>query len=570
MFLKLTIFFLFLFTQIFCINLTTEENEWINKNQKNVFNIFIYNTNNIYFFKKENDELSGVYIDFFKKISYETGLKFNIEIGSRNQLQSLLSKGEGDILFSPHKTNLREHSYFFVPTLNTYSLGVYSKKNNFIDINNLSQYKIGILPRTSDQISMNNFFPKLKNLISIENVENFGFKFLDNDTLDGLIGKSSNDILKTYKFTPLEQIPASSLWMAVNKKLPELHSIIYKYKENFTTNEINTSLKKERPIFYKMLLKDNSKLKILKKRYKVIKVLLPSDENVLPLFYKTNTGYSGYIVDRLNELSFLIGVPIVYTKNPDDDYDIKAIDSNVFFKNESSMYIPYYPIGMAVFSNISENFIDSSKETNNKKVGFISPDDFKPQLLKHLPKFRSYKTYLNIDEALEGLLKNEIDYLYGDFKIISMAISNKYLENYIKVSGFIGGNQTIGFGIKEDVELLQIFDKIFPNHLAEINILQTELKVSKKLNPDYKYLLMASSILAFIIAMLFYFLKKATAASEKEKRITRALVHSFEAANELNDEDTGNHILRVNLYSKFLAEKLKCPYKFIQEVGEYA
>ncbi|MGL4426075.1 MAG: HD domain-containing phosphohydrolase, partial [Cetobacterium sp.] len=303
---------------------------------------------------------------------------------------------------------------------------------------------------------------------------------------------------------------------------------------------------------------------------KVIKVLLPSDENVLPLFYKTNTGYSGYIVDRLNELSFLIGVPIVYTKNPDDDYDIKAIDSNVFFKNESSMYIPYYPIGMAVFSNISENFIDSSKETNNKKVGFISPDDFKPQLLKHLPKFRSYKTYLNIDEALEGLLKNEIDYLYGDFKIISMAISNKYLENYIKVSGFIGGNQTIGFGIKEDVELLQIFDKIFPNHLAEINILQTELKVSKKLNPDYKYLLMASSILAFIIAMLFYFLKKATAASEKEKRITRALVHSFEAANELNDEDTGNHILRVNLYSKFLAEKLKCPYKFIQEVGEYA
>ncbi|MGL5981861.1 MAG: HD domain-containing phosphohydrolase [Cetobacterium sp.] len=569
MFLKLTIFFLFLFTQIFCINLTTEENEWINKNQKNIFNIFIYNPNHIYFFKKENDELGGVYIDFFKKISYETGLKFNIKIGNREEFQTLLNNADGDILFNPSKTYPREQKYFFVPTLNTYSLGIYSKKNISIDINQLSKYKIGILPSTSDKILMNDFFPDLNNLISIEEDGNFGFKSLDNKSLDGLIGKSSNDILKTYKFTPLNQIPASNLWMAVNKKLPELHSIVYKYKENFTNEEIRASLKKERPLFYKMLLNDNQILKNLKKRYKVIKVLIPSSENVLPLFYKTNTGYKGYIVDRLNELSFLIEVPIIFTQNP-DDYDIKAIDSNVFLNNDFSMYIPYYSIHTAVFSRISEDFIDSSKEIHNKKVGFVSPDNLRPKFLKYLPAFKTSKIYEDTSTSLNGILNNEIDYLYGDFKIISMAISNKYLENHIKVSGFIGGNQTIGFKIKEDTELLQIFDKIFPNHLAEINILQTELKVLKKLNPDYKYLLMVSSVLLSIIAMLFYFLKKATAASEKEKRITRALVHSFEAANELNDEDTGNHILRVNLYSKFLAEKLKCPYKFIQEVGEYA
>ncbi|MGL5902673.1 MAG: HD domain-containing phosphohydrolase, partial [Cetobacterium sp.] len=414
------------------------------------------------------------------------------------------------------------------------------------------------------------FFPDLDGLIPVQNDGNFGFKYLDNGTVDGLIGKSSNDILKKYKFTPFENIPPSSLWMAVNKKLPELHSILYKYKENFSNKEIRTSLKKERPIFYKMLLKDNPKLISLKKRYKAIKVLIPSNQHMLPLFYRTSTGYSGYIVDRLNELSFLIGVPIVYTKNPDDDYDIKAIDSNIFLKNDPNMYIPYYSVNVAVFSNISENFIDSSKETQNKKIGIVSPDNFKPELLKFIPKFKTYKIYENTDEALQGLMNKKINYLYGDFKITSMAIANKYLENYIKVSGFIGGNQTIGFGVKKDVELLQLFDIIFPSHLAESNILQTELKVLKKLNPDYKYLLMVSSILIFIIGMLSYFLKKATAASEKEKRITRALVHSFEAANELNDEDTGNHILRVNLYSKLLAEKLKCSYKFVQEIGEYA
>ncbi|MGL4987816.1 MAG: transporter substrate-binding domain-containing protein, partial [Cetobacterium sp.] len=535
---RLIIFFLLLFTQIFSATLTKNEKQWIEKNKKNSFNIYVYNPNHIYFFKKENNELGGVYTDFFKKISLETGLQFNIKIGTREELQNLLNRGEGDILFNPSKTYLREQNYFFVPTLNTYSLGIYSKKNTFIDVDSLSQYRLGILPKTSDKILMNDFFPDLDNLIPIENDGHFGFKYLDNETIDGLIGKSSNDVLKKYKFTPLQDIPASSLWMTVNKKLPELHSIIHKYKENFTNKEIRTSLKKQRPNFYKMLLKDNPKLENLKKRYKSIKVLVPPNQDMLPLFYRTHTGYCGYIVDRLNELSFLIGVPIVYTTNPLDDYDIKAIDSNVFLKNNSSMYIPYYRIGTAIFSNIAENFIDSSKETHNKKVGLVSPNDFKPQLLKYIPKFKSYKTYRSTDEALDALLKKEIDYLYGDFKITSMAVANRYLETSIKVSGFIDGNQTIGFGVKDDIELLQIFDKIFPSHLAESNILQTELKVLKKLNPDYKYLLMVSSILIFIIGMLSYFLKKATAASEKEKRITRALVHSFEAANELNDEDT--------------------------------
>ena len=38
----------------------------------------------------------------------------------------------------------------------------------------------------------------------------------------------------------------------------------------------------------------------------------------------------------------------------------------------------------------------------------------------------------------------------------------------------------------------------------------------------------------------------------------------------LKDEFTANHILRVNLYSKFLATKLKCNENFINEIGKYA
>ncbi|MGL6120731.1 MAG: HD-GYP domain-containing protein, partial [Fusobacteriaceae bacterium] len=72
------------------------------------------------------------------------------------------------------------------------------------------------------------------------------------------------------------------------------------------------------------------------------------------------------------------------------------------------------------------------------------------------------------------------------------------------------------------------------------------------------------------ILVLTYLLKKVTFAQLKEKRITKALIRSFEAANELNDEDTGNHILRVSMYSKFLAQQLKCSSKFVKDIGEYA
>lgn len=167
-------------------------------------------------------------------------------------------------------------------------------------------------------------------------------------------------------------------------------------------------------------------------------------------------------------------------------------------------------------------------------------------------------------------LENDIDYLYKDFKTVFMAISNKYSENEIKVAGFFNKITPTGFGVKNDSDLAKFIDKLFPIHLSEGRILYSEFVIPKKLSLNYKYLMIMFSISITIILTLFYFLRKAITATKKERLITRALVESFEAANEFNDEDTGNHILRVNLYSKFLAKKIRCNKKFIKEIGEYA
>ncbi|MGL4998240.1 MAG: hypothetical protein ACRC5T_04665, partial [Cetobacterium sp.] len=301
------------------------------------------------------------------------------------------------------------------------------------------------------------------------------------------------------KFTPKNEIPVSNSWLSVNKNLPELYSIVKKSTIDFSNSEILESLKRKRPEFYKVLLKKDNRVLELRKKYSSIKVLLPPSGDVFPFVYKYKNKNEGYAIDRLNELSFVLGVPLVYTKNSNEKYDIKAVDSSIFVETNSDRYIPYYKIGVAVFSRISENFIDSSEETYSKSVGFVSIENLNSNFLKNIHHFKKYIQYKDSDAALNGLLKGEIDYLYGDFKIIYMAIENKYLEKDIKVSGFLGSYATLGFGVPHDVELFELLNIIFPNKLFESSILQSELKFSKKININYEYFLFVAAVLITII-----------------------------------------------------------------------
>lgn len=566
---KYFLLFFIIFSNVFSLNLTKSEKYWIKNNQNHIFFIDVYNPNHVYLYQKNSGELAGVYIEFFNKLEKETGLKFKIQSDGKEEVKNLLTNGAGDILFNVAKTPEREKHYFFIPTYNTYNVGLFTKKNKSLDLNNLNNFKIGHIEGTSDSILVKEFYPNFKNLVPIDDNGNFGFSSLENNEVDIIIGKSSNDVFKNYNFTPLNRIPSSQLWMVVNKKYPILKDIIEKFRVDFSETAIVESLKKERLIFYKQLLKNSPLIDKLKKKYTSLTVLIPPDKEIFPLVYTSNDVYQGYVIDRLKELSYLTDIPINYTQNPKDHYDIKAIDAQVF-DTSSKFFIPYYESQLAAFSLTNNNFVDSYSDIKNKKIGFISFEKVNENAIKNITSSNSFKFFKTTKSALKSLINKDIDYLYGDFKILSMAISNEYLESEIKVAGFFNKITPIGFGVKNDLELGNFIDKLFPSHLSESRILYSELVIPKKLSLNYKYLIALFSVSTTIILTLFYFLRKAIIATKKERLITRALVESFEAANEFNDEDTGNHILRVNLYSKFLAEKIKCNSKFIKEIGEYA
>lgn len=60
--------------------------------------------------------------------------------------------------------------------------------------------------------------------------------------------------------------------------------------------------------------------------------------------------------------------------------------------------------------------------------------------------------------------------------------------------------------------------------------------------------------------------------SDQAKEVEKAFLYTVGAlarAAEANDEDTGNHILRVGAYSRLLAEEMQCPSSFVKTI-EYA
>jgi response regulator RpfG family c-di-GMP phosphodiesterase len=68
------------------------------------------------------------------------------------------------------------------------------------------------------------------------------------------------------------------------------------------------------------------------------------------------------------------------------------------------------------------------------------------------------------------------------------------------------------------------------------------------------------------LIMQIMFLKTLSSQVKETEDAFAYTVHALARAAEANDEDTGNHIVRVGIYSAMLATKLKMPEKFIETI----
>lgn len=307
-----------------------------------------------------------------------------------------------------------------------------------------------------------------------------------------------------------------------------------------------------------------------------IRVYLPNDSSLYPMYYNDSKGDStGLLVEYFSEISKLLDITVIKESSNDP---IK-IDINPFMitingvEIEEHEYLttePYYDYNIFLYNKVSDNYISVKEELGKYKIA-VAKNSVEEKYFYYKNLEDNLIIYSSYKEGLKAVSEGKADIFAGSLKKANDTIEIIKVKN-LKIIGNIDDKIKLEMGIGKDQPLLYFlinsFDKSFPYLISEKNkkILERRIEISK----DY----MLSILITLISLLGFYTVRihfnKLKQTHLKLQTLTFSLVETLESASTYNDEDTGDHIKRINKYSRLLAEKLKMKNTFINEVGTYA
>lgn len=184
---------------------------------------------------------------------------------------------------------------------------------------------------------------------------------------------------------------------------------------------------------------------------------------------------------------------------------------------------------------------------------------------------RNLVVFDNDREVVESLSIGESYATIGRVRRIHY-LMKKYKFNNIKVAGITKDKISLKFGIPKDNEtlyfLISSFTKSFSSEINERKdkFLEKKIEVAK----DFKVSIFITLISALGFWGMYTHFKKFKVLYSKLNNITLGLVETLENANTYNDEDTGEHVKRINKYSELIAIELKESREFVREIAIYA
>ena len=564
--------FIFISFQIFAFELTTAEKKWISENKEKELEVLVTKPYNLFLYKKINKDkkYAGIYYKFFKNLEKQIEIKFKfIESESNNVIGKKVETGEADIVINATKTIQKEKKYNFIELPNRFYIGLIGYNTPEYD-SELESGTVGIVTNTKEAtLFEKRYLPLFMERVYFDDYDEAG-KHLQLGNIKYLLGRDvflENVKDPNLKFLPLNKIRSVENYLAINKKYNYLASIVSKYMSEYEAVNLMDDLKLERVKYYKEILENDEDLQYIKSHYKKIVVEMPNKKRILPLYRKEENEYIGYLPEQMKDLQHITDIPIeMVSSDKKPKYNIRIIDS-LFFKDKPEIFIPYYKVKNAIFVKIGSEFLENESQLKNKKEGIVYLREIDPDVKNYKEK----TIYKNIKEALNALIRGEIDCLIGDFKLVSIEVSNMHLRNKIKVSGFLEDEIFLGYGLySKDESLARILKKITPSYYSEYQILSKSLVEEEILDFDYKMIIFLTGISTIIIGTIYLSLLKTKRSMVKMEKLNRNIVSSFEMANYYNDEDTGEHIGRVSTYAEALAKELKCSKKFIEEIKNYA
>lgn len=540
---------LVLFTFISCIVLSIEDVE-----------IGIpANATDMYLYKNlEKGEYQGVYIDILKDVLDTKNLQFN------------LNSNETKIQFRTIETNEGKKKYNYIDTPMVYRIGVIVNKNS--NMSNLGEIKNLKVAYIKGQHGVKEIKERYNNLI-LEKVEarnidegidklNSGEvdAFIVQDWYDKNLGEVNYRVIENLRYN--EQI-------AVRKDSEQYYEKIKNRIETIDPEDFQKILQKNRVDFYKYLLKDTPSYEKVISDYKNIKVKLGKDKFMLPFYYEQGGIYQGLTINIIKELEKILEVPFVFVK--DGDYDIEGISiENLEGKKEYSYTKPYYEMKLSVANRKSDGFIQNISDLDKSTI-LVLKGDYSYTYLKRVLRNSNIIEVETYDEGLDKLLNQKGDYLVGYFNILTGAISNNFLDDKIKVAGILNDAFGVSLAIKKDRrELVALIDTVLESFTVDKTVIDNNLLKNSIVTQNYKLIIKISIPVILFIILLIILIIKSEKNRKKAEELSFSLIEALEMANQLNDEDTGDHVKRLGMYSTLLSEKAKLPKNIGEDIKRFS
>lgn len=519
------------------------------KIESNITDMYLYK--NLYLGRYE-----GVYSDLLKEIDKNIKYSFNFE-------------EKPEILL--RVTNTEKYpDYKFISTPINYRVMVLVNKYGKIrNVSDLMGLRIGYIANSRGLEEFKDRFSYLKyDRVKIEN-EDIALEKLENREIDALI---IEDYIERNSFESDVRILEDTLYrekIGIRKDCENLYKAVENNVKEKSEDDLIELLKSNRVKYYKYLLKDTPNYIAVKEKYKKIKVRVPKDKYLLPLYYTINDKYHGLMIDILKEIEDILEIPIEITTKDGDI--ISMMINNRENKKKYIMSKPYYQNKLGIANRKFDSFTVGFSDLDNSKIIMLNSASSLKEFFSKVIKNSEIILVPSMEEGFKKVISGEGEYFISFSSFLESGITNRFLDKKLKLAGTLNDTFAISLGIKkENKELGQVINTIMRGFAIDKTVLDSKANNNILVAKNYK--LIAQIVIPLIIFMiiLIIVLLKSEKNRRKAEKLSCILVEAFESINQLDQEEAGDHAKRFALYSVLIAKKLGLDSKKVQEIEKFS
>jgi len=578
--------FLFSFTLLLSkdigeVQLKKGEEKWLESNSSKEITLYLDNKEGILNYSQDGKK-AGMLPEMLHALRRITNLNIKVIECSQEDLGTALSRGVPDLIFGEEKFKKSNPNYYYSESSIRLRGAMLTRQDEpAID------YTTDLRDKVVVYVEGDNIIDKFRRgyggnikTISKPTIESAVSSILSgegdiymDDLKDSLEYLSNNPLLEL-NLNYLSADLGTEYHLGGKRKYLPLIAIVERLlKENNTNREFT----------YNQLI-NYTKGRIRKyneiERYiagiDTLNIYTPDNINLYPIYYRDKNGRIDGLLERyFSELENILHIRVDLLNKTDSE----ILDINPFILDVNGVEInnqnylttsPYYTYKIFIFSNLEEYYFSTLYDLRDHKIavarGSIEESYFIHKGLKgNLVVFNTYES------ALTALSNKVVDVFMGDIKHANEIISERKIKN-IEVSGSIDDRVNLKFGVPREKEtlffILNSFDRTL-NYALDIKRKEL-LRPSKNIVTDYRVLLLVILILLLFLLRRRRHIRDLNEGKSKLEGLVIRLVDTLEAANTYNDEDTGDHVKRLNQYSLLLAREMKLPREFLKDIGLYA